>query len=108
MTAQPDFKKIYSDLIQNKFPEKMEKCIHFFTKEDWTSLDVLKINSLIFEYTNNANGKYKSYSSKDIIYILNYQKKFGLNNSQLANKFKLSRNTVAKWRGEYKFQNSIF
>ncbi|HUH25918.1 MAG TPA: helix-turn-helix domain-containing protein [Flavobacterium sp.] len=43
------------------------------------------------------NQKYRSYDKATIIEILNYQKKNGLNNTQLANHFKLSRNTVAKW-----------
>lgn len=44
------------------------------------------------------NQKYRSYDKATIIEILNYQKKNSLNNTQLSNHFKLSRNTVTKWK----------
>jgi len=44
------------------------------------------------------NQKLKSYDKNTILQILDYQKKHHLNNTELALHFKLSRNTVAKWK----------
>jgi DNA-binding transcriptional regulator YiaG len=47
---------------------------------------------------NTYNQKFRSYKIPDIQKILDYQNKYQLNNSQFANHFQLSRNTVAKWK----------
>ncbi|AYZ12777.1 helix-turn-helix domain-containing protein [Chryseobacterium arthrosphaerae] len=93
----PDYQKIYFDYIQSKSPEKMKQCEFFFQKKKVTSLDVIKINTIIFGYEKDSL-KNRSFSALDITYILAYQKKKKLNNKQLAVHFKLSRNTVAKWK----------
>ena len=65
-------------------------------------MTVLKALKKIFGIGNREtqaeNQKHRSYSKSDILKILDYQKKNNLNNSQLANHFSLSRNTVAKWK----------
>ncbi len=43
----------------------------------------------------------KSYDERYIRYILNYQKTYRLSNVQIALEFKLSRNTIARWRKKY-------
>jgi hypothetical protein len=90
------------DIIKVQYPEKLEECNFFFKSRDITSLDVIKINRIIFGAqcfsVENFDQQHRSYSKSDILKILDYQKKNKLNNSQLALYFKLSRSTVTKWR----------
>ncbi|RKS97584.1 helix-turn-helix domain-containing protein [Chryseobacterium defluvii] len=96
----PDYKKIYTDIIEYKKPEKADVCRRFFEKEKLTALDIISLNNLIFETSeqSDSNPKFRSYNKQTIFYILDYQKRNNLNNSQLALKFKMSRNTISKWR----------
>jgi hypothetical protein len=100
-TTIPDYKRIYSDLIAERFPDKIE-CTAILNKKRLTELDIIKLNALLFNDNNREtiifNQMHRSYNKKTIIEILDYQKKNNLNNVQLANHFRLSRNTVAKWR----------
>ncbi|MDR6465342.1 helix-turn-helix domain-containing protein [Chryseobacterium sediminis] len=96
----PDYKKIYTDIIEYKKPEKAEACEFFLQKERLTVLDVIALNKLIFGTAeqSTSNSMFRSYNKESIFHMLDYQKKNNLNNSQLALKFKMSRNTVAKWK----------
>jgi len=103
-TVTPDYKRIYSDIISQKYPEKKEKCMYFLKKENLSVLDVIKINKMVFEKNeenHTFNQKCRSYNTAAILEILEYQKKNQLNNTQLAKHFHLSRNTVAKWKNIY-------
>lgn len=99
---KPDYKRIYSDIINKKYPEKMQDCANLLNKKELTVLDVLELNKKIFGNTlknhQDANQKFKSYKESDILEILDYQKKNNLSNVQVANYFKISRNTISKWR----------
>lgn len=68
-------------------------------------MDVITLNSKIFNLndkdTLTFNQKHKSYDEQTILEMLNYQQKHELNNVELANHFKLSRNTIAKWKKCY-------
>ena len=98
----PDYKKIYEDILNIKYPEKKEICQDILNKITLSTFDVIALNEKIFDKKNinikSFNQKYRSYSKTDILRILDYQKKHNLNNAQLANHFKLSRNTIAKWK----------
>lgn len=98
----PDYKRIYSDILTRKFSHKKEECRALLNKDDLSVLNIIELNQKIFgiadKQTENFNQKHRSYSKSDILRILEYQKKYKLNNIQLANHFKLSRNTVTKWR----------
>ncbi len=94
----PDFKLIYSDIINKRYPEKAVVCHNLLAKRDLSVMDILELNKRIFGKLDNNNQKYRSYSEADILQMLDYQEKNRLNNTQLANHFKLSRNSVAKWR----------
>ncbi|WP_223609329.1 helix-turn-helix domain-containing protein [Chryseobacterium sp. OSA05B] len=98
----PDYKKIYSDILQFLHPEKNEACKSFMSKDIFSVQDVIKINTIIFgkrtDTNFSQNQKYRSYDERAILEILDYQKKHKLNNMQLAQHFSLSRNTVTKWR----------
>lgn len=99
---KPDYKKIYKDMISRKYPDKISICSPILEKKNLSLMDILKMNAII---SNNSkaetvifNQRLRSYDKKTIFEILDYQKKNNLNNSQLALHFKMSRNTIAKWR----------
>lgn len=103
--SKPNYSRIYRDLIMMFHPEKETKCQPFLQKEELSVLDVIQLNTIIFgnknKETNIFNQKHRSYSKSDIYEILAYQKKNKLNNMQLARHFKLSRNTITKWKKSY-------
>jgi len=97
---QPNYKRIYSDIINMKYPDKADDCKNILNKEKLSCIDIRSINKLIFgdNIRSRKSGKHHSYKRDDILLMLDYQKKHGLNNTQLANHFKLSRNSVGKWK----------
>lgn len=100
---RPYYRKLYQDMIRNKYPEKEKDCSQILNKEKWTSLDVLMIDKMLFvsnrKQSDIAFGqRHRAYDKQTIIEILDYQQKNELNNGQIANEFQLSRNTVTKWR----------
>ena len=98
----PNYKRIYEDLLDRKYPHKKEACKAVLAKEKLSSIDVFLLNNLIFDKDirdeHESDQKYRSYDKASILKILQYQKRNNLNNSQLAKHFGLSRNTVAKWK----------
>jgi len=100
--TSPNYKMIFTDIITKKFPQKKELCQSILRKEKLSSLDVLKLNRLLFETENKERNtfskKHRSYDRSTIREILDYQIKNNLNNRELANYFMLSRNSVTKWK----------
>ena len=96
----PDYKRIYNDIIDEKFPHLREQCNAMLAKNEFSVLDVIEINQTLFG-TSEISHKYISYQRSDIMEILSFQKKNKLNNVQTALYFKLSRNTIAKWKKIY-------
>lgn len=97
--SKPNYRNIYFDYIQKNTPEKIGLYEFFFRKKEITSLDVIKINKLLFPKPSLLNdNKYKSYDKKTIYEILDYQIKNNLNNTQLSLHFNISRNTIAAWK----------
>lgn len=97
----PNYKQIYTDIIQEKFPDKKEECHTILSKNRISVMDIITINKIIFgtnKESDSFNQKHRAYSKHDIMKILDYQQKNKLNNSQLAIHFSLSRNTIAKWK----------
>lgn len=99
----PNYQQIYLDIIAEKYPEKMyDSKINEKVNNLVTILDIISLNDLIFEKRNlnieNHNQKLRSYDKKSILTILDYQKKNNLNNSQLSKHYKLSRNSISKWK----------
>ncbi|UHO37144.1 helix-turn-helix domain-containing protein [Chryseobacterium capnotolerans] len=97
----PNYKQIYIDFLDSKKPEKKSYCMSILSKTEISALDIIDLNKIIFG--NNKDDiidrqRHKAYDKKTIFKILDYQKKQHLNNKQLATHFKLSRNTVAKWK----------
>jgi hypothetical protein len=98
----PDYKRIYKDILNKRFPEKIESCKSLLERPFLSVLDIIQLNETIFGKADLAdnifNQRHRSYKKPSIMYILKYQKDHKLNNIQLASHFKLSRNTVAKWK----------
>ncbi|BAP32442.1 uncharacterized protein CHSO_3405 [Chryseobacterium sp. StRB126] len=103
---QPDYQRIFTDIIDCKYPDKKEICSRLLKKEILSTLDVLKLNELIFGQETKEvvkfNQSHKVYDKNTIHYILKYQKENTLSDSHIAIRFKLSRCTIAKWKKENK------
>ncbi|KAB1230390.1 transposase [Chryseobacterium viscerum] len=99
MIKGPNYKKIYTDMVHAKYPNKIEVCGNILNKKYMSILDVITLNKILFETDNEiTNQKLRSYDEKTVLEILSYQKKNKLNNIQTAMHFKLSRNTITKWK----------
>jgi hypothetical protein len=102
----PDYKRIFRDIIKIKYPHKEKECKNLLSKKELSTLDVIELNQKIFKTkdkeTYTFNQAHRSYNSKSILDILEYQRKNNLNNSQLALHFNLSRNTISKWKELFK------
>lgn len=99
----PDYKQIYTDILEEKFPEKLiDTSIKLKLETLHSAIDILKFNQLIFgepEYAVGFNNqRLRSYDQESILKILRYQKQNQLTNLQLGKQFKISRNTIAKWK----------
>ncbi|MDR6462658.1 helix-turn-helix domain-containing protein [Chryseobacterium sediminis] len=98
----PDYKLIYQDIISKKYPHKKAKCEDILNKKELSVLDIIRLNSLIFDILHEDtfifNQRLRSYDRSAILEILNYQKINSLNNTKVAQTFNLSRNTIAKWK----------
>ncbi|KFC19603.1 transposase [Chryseobacterium sp. FH1] len=103
--VKPDYKLIYSDILQSKYPEKIYSCKAILRKDNLSTLEVIKLNKLIFgvsDERSKENQRYRAYDKTAIINILEYQKTNKLNNTELACHFRLSRNTITKWKKFFK------
>ena len=98
--SRPDYKAIYNAILNSLTSDVSEKTTQIMSKEQLSLSDVIRLNNLIFsnETRNNNNQKFRSYDKVTILEILEFQKKNGFNNSEVAQHFKLSRNSVAKWK----------
>ncbi|BEV03768.1 helix-turn-helix domain-containing protein [Chryseobacterium gambrini] len=102
-SSAPNYKLLFQDIINDEFPYKLHMCQSILSKKKISSLDIISLNTILFGKQedmeiDNFNHKHRCYDPEAIREILNYQNKYNLNNSQLAIHFKLSRNTVTKWR----------
>ncbi|WP_128330398.1 helix-turn-helix domain-containing protein [Apibacter sp. HY039] len=105
--TKPNYKKIFIDIIKKKCPEKLTDSTVLNRLNNLnTSLDIIEFNEYLFPVANvksiKSNQRLKSFDDKSIMKILIYQKQNELSNSELANKFKLSRNSIQKWKKIFK------
>ena len=81
----PDYKQIYTDILNKKFPEKKEECKNFLKKANLSAIEIIELNKKLFginKETEKFNQRHRSYSRSDILNILDYQKKYQLNNTE--------------------------
>ncbi|MBL1221919.1 helix-turn-helix domain-containing protein [Chryseobacterium sp. L7] len=102
-----DYRLIYTDIIAELFPEKADdpKIKNRLDNLN-TTVDILKMNVLVFGQPEYAvefkNQRLRSYDEGSVREILSYQNKNKLTNTETANHFKISRNTIAKWKAVFK------
>lgn len=105
MSTTPDYKKIYIDMINMKYQDKMKDCENILNKSNISSMDVIALQERIFgkniDSRERENGKFRAYGDGDIYRILWYQKNNNMNNTQVANFFRISRNSIAKWKKKF-------
>lgn len=94
----PNYQKIYEDLIKCKGLED-----HITVPKLERSIDIIKFNKLISNQQESeiVTQQGKSYDEDSILELLHYQRQYDMSNTQLALEFKLSRNTVARWKKIY-------
>lgn len=98
-----NYKRIFEDLIKYHQPLKAKDCETILSKESLNVMDVITLNNIIFGSPSSLevkkfNQRHRSYDKQSIQQILDYQSKHRLNNTQIAVKYNLSRNTIAKWK----------
>lgn len=98
----PDYRRIYNDLIDAKYPDKKEQYISFLSKNRHSSLEIINFNQLLFKKDDKTvfafNQKHRFYDENTILEMLHYQKENKLNNMQTARHFRISRNSLTKWK----------
>ncbi|MBD8082859.1 helix-turn-helix domain-containing protein [Chryseobacterium caseinilyticum] len=101
----PDYKKIYSDLIEEKYPEKMNECIKILKKKNFGVLDVISIHNILSEGSKKDvdifNQYHRAYDEKTVKIYLQYQVDHKLSNNQLSKHFKITRNSIARWKKQF-------
>lgn len=107
----PDYKKIYTDIILRKYPEKYNLCSILLQQEHLSVLDIIKLNSMIFSFedqeTIQFTQKQRSYDKASILKILEYQRINAYSTTQIGKQFKISRNTIAKWKKQFNKSTEI-
>ena len=98
--VKPNYQKIYQDIIKRNFPEKIEQTKKLL-KKNMNVLDIMKVSEILNANKTAENQKHKSYDLNSVLEILKIQQKNNYTNTFTADKFKISRNTVAKWRKIY-------
>ncbi|WP_294231487.1 helix-turn-helix domain-containing protein [uncultured Chryseobacterium sp.] len=100
-----NYNRIYRDIITKKFPEKADSCEKLLTNKSLSALDIIEINEKIFgkpdQETFHDNQQLRSYTKSSILKILDYQKKHNLSNMKTAEHFRLSRNSISKWKKQF-------
>ncbi|MBT2620771.1 MULTISPECIES: helix-turn-helix domain-containing protein [Chryseobacterium] len=101
----PNYNKIYSDLIEKEFPERRKELNPLLSKEIKTSLEFIEIHRSIFTHQTKEmhafNQKLHSYDQISIQKIIEYQRVNKINNIQTSKLFGISRNTLAKWKSQF-------
>lgn len=97
---RPDYRRIYMDMLDWKYPDKKEICSEILKKRNLEALDVITLNKMIFGFTESSR-KHKSYDKGSIIEVLSYQKNNLCSNRELSLIFNISMNTITKWKRIY-------
>lgn len=106
MRNRPFYHKLYADMIRDKYPDKESLCKKYLQKDQWKALDVIEVNELLFgtikkKQDVKIDKMHRAYDEQSIQQILIFQINNYLNNSQVANIYGLSRNTIAKWKKQF-------
>jgi len=98
----PNYSRIYRDLIEKKFPEKLHEYKVMLSNDNLTFFEIVRLNELLFGKKNKEQEfqeqRYKAYDKQTILKIIRYQRQNKLNDQEIAVSFKLSRNTIRGWK----------
>lgn len=98
----PNYSRIYRDLIEKKFPEKLHEYKVILSNDNLTFFEIVRLNELLFGKKNKEqefqSQRYKAYDKQTILRIIRYQRQNKLNDQEIAVRFKLSRNTIRGWK----------
>lgn len=97
---KPNYRRIYTDILEYKHPEKKQQCHTILSKIQLSAMDVINLNNIIFYDTikKDKNKKHKNYDIPTIREILKFQKDHNLSNVKVAEHYGISRNTISKWK----------
>ena len=48
MKSRPLYNKLYQDLIREKYPDRESDCSAYLEKKNWTALDVIQVENILF------------------------------------------------------------
>lgn len=75
---EPNYNRIYRDVITQKYPDKMGECVMLLNKQQLSIMDILELNKKIFgssvDDNRSINQRLRSYKKTDILKILDFQK----------------------------------
>lgn len=98
----PDYIRIYRDLIEKKFPEKIHEYKVMLSNDNLSFFEIVRLNELLFGKKNKEKEfqeqRYKAYDKQTILKIIRYQRQNKLNDQEISVRFKLSRNTIRGWK----------
>jgi response regulator of citrate/malate metabolism len=102
MKMRPNYSKIYHDLLQSEYPEKLKDVkVTELLQNLNTSDEVIKFNEKLFKQSKESlenNQKLRTYDRETMLKILMYQKQHGFSSNYISKKYKISRTTIAKWK----------
>ena len=106
-----NYKEIYLNLIKEKFPEKLnDSKVKYRLDYLNSAINILEFNDLLFNngdrIHNKIDSRLRSYTQDEIIRILKYQERFKKSNTDIVNKYGMSRATLNSWKK--RFQNQLF
>jgi len=78
MRKGPNYYRIYTDLIREKFPDQANDLLALLPEKAPNSLEVIQLNERIFEKKNSGiNQKLRAYDEQSIETILKHQIEYG-------------------------------
>ncbi|WP_313376239.1 transposase [Chishuiella sp.] len=92
---KPHYSKIYEKILKRK---KIKKKVN----KQMTTKDVLALSKIINPNNQEKNQKHKSYDLEFIHEVLNDQLKNNYTNTEVAQKYNLSKNTITKWKKNFR------
>jgi hypothetical protein len=91
--------KIFHDLLQSA-TKKIEPSTGIM-KDDLSSMDILNLSlqfsKSVDDYDSLDDYRHKNYDQETIMKVLKELREFNLTISEVANQYKISRNTISKW-----------
>jgi len=110
MMKKVNYVSLYTDFINdnNSLQDKTKKSLlkQIKNQKELSVKKIIEINSIIkneisSNKTNKRAQQLKAYDYDFVQQTLDYQKENNLSNNTISTQFKLSRNTIAKWKKHF-------